>query len=152
MSLVLRSLSTTTRLKLSSTAGRKAASRSAGATAASVATKASIVAIRGSIMPDPLAMPPMAIRRPSASKATAACLGTVSVVMMAVAASAPPSGERAAAARRAPLAIASIGTRMPMIPVELTSTSSSAMPSVAATSRDMTRASSMPAWPVQALA
>ena len=57
-SLVEHSPSTVIALKVSSTAARSARCSSAGATAASVVTKPSIVAIIGSIMPEPLAMPP----------------------------------------------------------------------------------------------
>ena len=59
------------------------------ATAASVVTNPSIVAIIGSIMPEPLAMPPMPIVRPPIVIRPAASFGKGSVVMMARAA-APP--------------------------------------------------------------
>ena len=64
-------------------------------TGASVVRKASIVAICGWIMPEPLAMPPMRITRPSARRVeTACCFGRVSVVMIARAACPDAARER----------------------------------------------------------
>jgi hypothetical protein len=51
--------------------------------------KPSIVAIIGSIMPEPLAMPPMPIVRPPIVSCAEASLGNGSVVMIARAAAAP---------------------------------------------------------------
>ena len=64
----------------------------AGSTAASVVSTASMVAMLGMIMPEPLDMPPILHSMPSASKRTAHSLDTVSVVMMACAASAAACG------------------------------------------------------------
>ena len=72
-SLVDVSPSTDTWLKLRSTAGRSSDPSVAVSTGASVVRKASIVAICGWIMPEPLAMPPMRITRPSARRVETAC-------------------------------------------------------------------------------
>ena len=63
-SLVEHSPSTVMALKVWSTTSRSARASSGGATAASVVTNPSMVAIIGSIMPDPLAMPPMVMSLP----------------------------------------------------------------------------------------
>jgi hypothetical protein len=82
------------RLRLSPTALTSARRSSAGVTLASVVKNASMVARFGAIMPAPLAIPPTWQPTPEAVKPTATCLGRVSVVMIARAASAPPSRER----------------------------------------------------------
>ena len=64
-SLVEHSPSTVIALNVSLTASRSARCSSGCGTAASVVTNASIVAIIGSIMPEPLAIPPIATSRPS---------------------------------------------------------------------------------------
>ena len=66
--------------------GRRAAT-AAGSTAASVVRKPSIVAMRGSIMPEPLAMPPTRNGADSVVTSTAHSFGNGSVVMIARAAS-----------------------------------------------------------------
>ena len=85
VSLVDMQPSESSRSKLTRVAARRARSAVAASTSASVVITTSIVASCGASMPAPLAMPPML--QPSAS--TADCLLTVSVVMMAAAASAP---------------------------------------------------------------
>ena len=72
---------------------RSTASSAPGSTTASVVTTTSIVARAGASMPAPLAMPPTL----QPSRTACACLWTVSVVVMAMAAS-PPVGLNAAAA------------------------------------------------------
>src|SRR5262249_23751938 len=72
--------STVTRLKVASAASRSARRRKAGATAASVKRKASIVAMSGSIMPEPLAMPPTVSPRAPTRARAAATFATRSVV------------------------------------------------------------------------
>ena len=69
-----------------------------------------------------------AARRCSRRRSTVACLGRVSVVMMAVAASAQPSSERAPIRAGTPVRNRSGPRGMPMRPVEQTSTSSGAQP------------------------
>jgi hypothetical protein len=64
---------------------------------ASVKTNASMVAMSGAIMPDPLAMPAMATSAPPIRAVAVAPFGKVSVVMMALAASAQISGVLAGA-------------------------------------------------------
>jgi hypothetical protein len=86
MSFVDVSMSTVTRLKVNSTACRRAVSHAPLVRGASVVMTASIVAIFGAIMPLPLAMPPTVMRRPSTSSDSAVCFAKVSVVMIAVAA------------------------------------------------------------------
>ena len=77
-------------LNVSSTACRSARSSSGCGTAASVVTNPSIVAIIGSIIPEPLAMPPIVMSRPpSSATCAAASFGNGSVVMIARAASDP---------------------------------------------------------------
>ena len=86
-------MSTVTRLKVVPTAERSAASQAALVSGASVVMTASIVAMLGAIMPLPFAMPPTVYVRPSTTTSAAASLATVSVVMMAFAASGPPSAD-----------------------------------------------------------
>ena len=76
-------------LNVSSTASRSARSSSGCGTAASVVTNPSIVAIIGSIIPEPFAMPPIVTSRPPIAIRAAASFGNGSVVMIARAASAP---------------------------------------------------------------
>ena len=78
-----QSPSTVIALKLSSTASFSARARSAGGTSASVVTNPSIVASIGSIIPEPLHMPPMETGRPPIVIAVAASFGKGSVVMIA---------------------------------------------------------------------
>jgi hypothetical protein len=90
------SVSTDSELNVRATTRRKAASSRSAGTAASVKTRAIIVAMSGSIMPTPLAMP-TTDAPPARADAT---LGRVSVVMMARAAataSVPAKGGRTAA-------------------------------------------------------
>ena len=82
-SFVEHSPSTVMALNVSSTTSRSARSSNGNGTAASVVTKPSIVAIIGSIMPEPLAMPPILTVRPPMCTSVAASLGNGSVVMMA---------------------------------------------------------------------
>ena len=132
VSLVLWSPSTVTRLNDFATAALSARRRFAGETFASVVRKMSVVARFGQIMPEPLHMPPTVTRPPASGNDAAACLGFVSVVMIAAAAFAPPSGESALAASRTPLRMRSIGRRRPIVPVEQTRISSTGRPSAAA--------------------
>ena len=85
--------------------------------AASVVMKASMVAMFGAIMPEPLAMAPSRAVLPSSVNSTATCLGNVSVVMMAWAASSQSSPCSLPAAFWMPATIFSIGSAVPMTPV-----------------------------------
>ena len=88
-SFVEHSPSTVIALNVSLTASRSARSSSPFGTAASVVTKPSIVAIIGSIIPEPFAIPPIAASRPPSVTRAAASFGNGSVVMIARAACAP---------------------------------------------------------------
>ena len=110
--------------------------------------------MRGSIMPEPLVMPPTRnVPAARSSTSTAADFGNGSVVMMAVGG---VGGRRRRAAPPPPCGMpprsAAIFRFTPMTPVEATSTSSAAQPTAAAVSAAISRASAMPCGPVQALA
>ena len=139
-------------LKLSSTASRNARASSGWGTSASVVMKPSIVAIIGSIIPEPLAIPPIRTVRPPIWISAAASLGNGSVVMMARAAADPwslasPRNAAGSAAR-----ILSIGSATPITPVDATRTSATEHPTSRAVSAAMSRAARNPSSPVQALA
>jgi hypothetical protein len=93
-------------------------------------------------------MPPTVKPAPCAT----ASFAYVSVVMIAVAESVPPSSESAAAAFRTPAITFESGSVVPITPVERTSTSSVSRPSRRAVSAAVARASSRPRSPVAALA
>ena len=97
-SFVEHSPSTEIALNVTSVTAVRARCNSDGATPASVVTTASIVAIKGSIIPEPFAMPPTLKRPIGVSTTTASAFGNGSVVMIARAASAPPSRVSADAA------------------------------------------------------
>ena len=112
-----------------------------------------MVAIRGSIMPEPLAMPPTRNVPMSVVTSTAASFGNGSVVMMARAASAPPAAVRAAARRGTParmrvhLEVHADDTRWTQ-----SASASHGHSRAAAASAAISRASASPWGPVQALA
>jgi hypothetical protein len=87
VSLVLMSPSTLMRLKLRSAAARRQRSSRTASIRASVVTTDSMVAMFGWIMPAPLANPATVTVRPSSVSVSCASLATVSVVMIARAAS-----------------------------------------------------------------
>ena len=99
-------------------------------------------------MPAPLAMP--LTDQPSPTKV--ACLETVSVVMIAVAAASCPSTLRAVATASTPGRSRSIGSRSPMRPVEQTTTSPAETPRTSPTFSAVRWVSRKPGEPVQALA
>ena len=140
--------SESTRSKVVAVAARSATSSPSAPATASVVSTTSIVARPGASIPAPLAMPPTMKPAPR----TVTVFGTVSVVMIASAAAAPPSGPRAAAAARTPASRRSIGSRSPISPVEHTATSPAPQPSRSATSSAVEWVSGNPAGPVQALA
>jgi len=123
VSLVLMWPSTLMQLKLSSTAATSDAWASATVKAASVSTTASIVAIRGPIMPAPLHMPASRTVRPPSSSVRPAILCDLSVVVMPRAANRNDASSlpKPADAARIPAAILSIGRNTPMMPVDMTS-------------------------------
>ena len=105
--------------------------------AASVVTTASIVAIAGESIAAPFAIPPTV----AAPIVATASFGFVSVVMIARAASAPPSLDTCAHSFGMPASIGAIGIGIPIRPVEQTRTSAGASPRPAAVSAHMRRAS-----------
>ena len=119
---------------------------------ASVVMKQSIVAMFGSIIPAPLAMPPRRTVFPSISNSTATSLGKVSLVMIASAACRLPWLFAAAGNSAMEVSIFSIGSGTPMRPVEQTMTWRDRNPRALAVASAMRLAFSMPATPVQALA
>ena len=146
--------STEIMLKVSVTSARSASCRSSPEIAASVVTKASMVHILGWIMPLPLAMPPTVTVFPESSTVTAACLEWVSVVMMASAASRPASSvsESAPASAFTPSVIRSMGSCIPITPVDATRTESSGIPSASAAACAVCLQYCLPCSPVHALA
>jgi hypothetical protein len=102
----------------------------------------------GASMAAPFAIPPTVKPAPR----TSASLRCVSVVRIASAASASPSGRRAAASAGTPRSMTSIGRGMPMSPVEQTSTSVASPPIWAATAAHMRSAFAWPSAPVAAFA
>src|SRR6266566_6054059 len=152
VSLVLVSPSTEMALKLRSATRRSSGCSAAGSPAASVVSTASSVAMSGWIIPAPLAIPPTVIMPAGVSKRTAQCLGRVSVVMMARAASGPPSAVRCAAAVCRPLLICSSGRGTPITPVESTSAVRAGRPAACSAAWAMARAATSPGPPVHAFA
>ncbi len=139
-------------LNVSLTTSRSARSSSGCGTAASVVTKPSIVAIMGSIMPEPFAIPPMTASRPPIDTRTAASFGNGSVVMIARAAADPWSGASAPIAAGRPARILSRLSATPMTPVDATNTSSTLHPTRRAVSAAISRATTRPRSPVHAFA
>ena len=120
--------------------------------AASVPRNASIVAMSGRIIPEPLTMAVAVTRCPSMSNVPETPLGAVSVVMMARAARGQPLSTRDAAAAVMPAAIRSIGRNSPMTPVENGRISSGRQPTASAAMAQVASASRMPTAPVAAFA
>ena len=129
MSLVEVSPSTVTRLKVRATTSCRASSSISWVMAQSVVMKQSMVPMLGWIMPEPLAMAPRVTSFPPRVRETASSFFTVSVVMMARAASSEPLRASAAASRRAvPAWMAAMLMVWPMTPVEATTKSSGSRP------------------------
>jgi len=99
-------------------------------------------------------MPPTVTVTPSTSKLTAASFGTVSVVIIAFAASRPASFVSASASFKsfAPFCIGSFFICIPITPVEAVKTSFVETPSASAICAAMYSLISLPSPPVQALA
>ena len=129
VSLVDMQPSESSRSKLTRVAARSAESRSPASTTASVVRTTSMVASWGASIPAPLAMPPTLQPAPS----TTTCLLTESVVMIALAASAPPAPSRASWAASTPASTCSRSLARPISPVEQTTTSFAPMPTCSAT-------------------
>ena len=107
-----------------------------------------MVASCGWIIPDPFAIPPTV----NPSSETAASFVRVSVVRIASAASAPPSDESVVAASPRPVVTLCSGSKVPMTPVERTSTCSASRSRSLPASAAVASASSSPRSPVAALA
>jgi hypothetical protein len=140
--------SESTRSNVTRVAARRAASASPAVQSASVVSTQSMVARPGASIPAPLAMPPT----DQPSRSTTTVFATESVVMIATAASCPPSGVRACAARVTPSSSRGMGRRSPIRPVEQTRTSPAEMPRAAAVCSAVACVSAKPSGPVQALA
>ena len=151
-SFVEHSPSTVMALKLSSTTRLSAPPRTSGDTRASVVRKPSIVAMRGSIMPDPFAMPPTRKVPAAVSTLTACDLGNGSVVMIARVAASAPATESSRAAASMPARTFAGSSWTPITPVDATSTCSGRHPRASAAAAAMSRATVIPAAPVHALA
>ena len=136
------------RSKLTAVPSRRALSSAAGVATASVVRTTSIVARAGASIPAPLAIP----ETDQPSPVAVACLGTVSVVMIAVAAAGWPSPVRRSTASSTPTRRVSMGSSSPMRPVEQTATSPAERPRAAATCSAVRCVSRKPWEPVQALA
>ena len=133
VSLVDVSPSTVMRLKLASATRRTQVCNSSGAILASVAIMPSMVAMLGRIMPAPLEMPVITTSPPGSFTRRDTALGSVSVVMMASAASAQCAGARSATASGTPAVMRSTGRCSRITPVDIGSTVSAGTPSAAAT-------------------
>ncbi len=118
---------------------------------ASVKTKASIVAMSGAIMPEPLAMPLMTTCALPIRAVRVAPLGKVSVVMMAAAACSQPRGLVSAAKAGSAATILAEGGGSPMTPVEAMKTSWGLQPTACAAAWAVRLTVSMPLRPVKAL-
>ena len=153
-SFVDSSPSTTRRLKLRPTASWRARFSIRGETAASVVRKPSIVAILGSIIPEPFDMPPTVTFLPPIVTVAHASFERVSVVIMAFAAARPwvPVRPSALVAAFIPARSLSTGRRRPITPVDATSTWCGSSPSSPAVTSAERRASSSPCSPVHAFA
>ena len=119
---------------------------------ASVAMKESIVAMSGWIIPAPFAIPVTVTATPPTLTRRDAALGTVSVVMMALAAANQPSARAAERAAGRPWMIFSFGSGSMITPVEKGRTSSGAQSMSRATATHSARASASPLSPVPAFA
>ena len=152
MSEVEVSLSTVMALNEASVASASKGCRMAAGRAASVTTKASMVAMSGAIIPEPLAIPAMVTGTPSIWHLAAAPLGKVSVVMIARAAASMPSARKPAARSATRPVIFSTGRRWPITPVEATNTSSGGQSRAAAMATASARTAASPSAPRKTLA
>ena len=139
-------------LNVSSTTAFSARCSNAGATAASVVTNPSIVAMIGSIMPEPFAMPPTRNVPAGLVISAETSFGNGSVVMIARAASGPPSRDSARDAPAIPRPIFVMSSFTPITPVDATRTPERSQSSAAAVSSAIAAACFRPSGPVQAFA
>ena len=151
-SLVEVSPSTVMRLNDTATASCSRRRASTGSSGASVATKASMVAMSGRIIPAPLAMPVRVTGTPSRSSRRVAPLGRVSVVRMAREARSQPSAVSPWNRLGTASTMRCSARGSPITPVEKGSTRSASQPPCCATARQQAIAACSPARPVPALA
>ena len=152
VSLVEVSLSTVMQLNERSAPRASSACSIPAGSFASVATKASMVAMSGWIMPEPLAMPLMVTGTPSIAAVRVTSFAKVSVVMIAAAAAAQASDSRSAASCGSAAVMRSSGSGSPMTPVEATNTSVGLQPSRPAAAFTVRSTLAVPTLPVKALA
>ena len=138
--------STSRVLNVTADAASSAARRAFGVAFASVVRHTSMVARLGAIMPTPLPMPPRVHPLPS----TPTSLETVSVVIIAVAASLPAAPSFVTDS--IPASTLSMGMGSPIRPVEHTATSVPATPSACAVASAIACASLSPWAPLHAFA
>ena len=152
MSLVEVSPSTVIELNERFAACRSSRSRTGAGRSASVKTKASMVAMSGAIMPDPLAMPPMTTGVSPIRAVAPAPFAKVSVVRIASAAGSQASSVSDAARPGIASVMRSIFGRTPMTPVEAIAMSRARRRSAAAAALAVVATHSAPEGPVKALA
>ncbi len=146
------SLSTVMQLKLRSAASASRACSVTGGSFASVKAKASIVAMSGAIMPEPLAIPVNVTGTPPISAWRTAPLGKVSVVMIASAAACQGAVPSASARSSRRSVMRSAGSGSPITPVEATKTCSRAHFRTRAAAATSSPTAASPLRPVKALA
>ncbi len=151
-SLVEVSPSTVMQLNDWSAAAFTKCSNTGCATLASVATKPSMVAILGRIMPEPLLMPVSVMVWPLMTTVREAAFGCVSVVMIASAALYQLSLRRLASACGRPALMRSTGSGSKITPVENGRICCGAQSSSCASAAQVALAAARPAAPVPALA
>src|SRR3954453_18885380 len=152
VSLVDRQPSESTRSKLTAVACFSAGPSTSVGTTASVVRTTSIVARLGASLPAPFPLPPP-VQPPSGPlRCCTVVFGTESVVMIARAASGPPSSESAWTAAETPAVSLSMGSRTPISPVDATAMSIAPRPSSGAVCSAVAWVSWKPSGPVQALA
>ena len=160
VSFVLVSPSTVSWSQVRAAAGRSSPCRAAGSIVASVITIASIVAIRGWIIPTPLAIPlTWTVAVPPPARGKAICVPAI-FVRESVVRSPTAAASRLAGSVPRPLSISaaipavtlSTGRRVPMRPVESVRIRSGWLPRAVASAAATSAWSAIPAAPVAALA
>ena len=139
-------------LKDRSVAAARSGCNTACGNRASVKINASIVAMSGAIMPEPLAKPLRRTSTPPNRAVAAAPLGKVSVVMIARAAFSQFVGPSSGAAFPSPAVSFSAGKVSPMTPVEAMKISFALPPTSRAAAAAVASTAAFPALPVKTLA
>ena len=148
VSLVEPSPSIVTQLYVWSATRLSAPRKNAGDTFASVVMNESIVAMLGSIIPEPLAMPEIVTCLRFTTTVVLAYLAKVSVVRIASAARLKPLALSSFCASTAPARIFAIGRGSPITPVDETRTSSALQPMALPAAAAMAAASRRPRSPM----